>query len=149
MIKKTMFILLVSFLCGNFVFAGELMAPEAINHFNEGVRAQQASNFETAEGHYQKALLINPNSTDLQKFILNNRGVIYAKVGDLEKAEAAFNEALRIDPNYETPKLNLGFIYEKRRSEFESMKYWLKVLNIDLDSVKPKGFVVEEPSQSE
>jgi tetratricopeptide (TPR) repeat protein len=94
-------------------------------------------------------LLVDPYNPDWKKFILNNQGIMYAQQGDLEKAEAAFNEALKIDPEYETAKLNLGFIYEQRRSRLESIEYWLKVLNIDLDKVKPKGFVVEEGQKKE
>ena len=67
-----------------------------------------------------------------------------AEQGFLDEAEEYFNESLKIDPNYLPAQLNLGFIYEKRRSELESIKYWLKVLNIDLDKVKPKGFVIDE-----
>jgi Tfp pilus assembly protein PilF len=74
---------------------------------------------------------------------------MYAQQGDLEKAEAAFNEVLEMDPNYEPAKLNLGFIYEQRRSELESIKYWLGVLKINLDEVKPKGFVIEEGPKTE
>jgi Tfp pilus assembly protein PilF len=76
--------------------------------------------------------------------IVNNRGVMFLTKGDMSGAEECFNNALSIDPNFKPAKLNLGFIYEKRRSELESIKYWLKTLNIDLESVKPKGYILSE-----
>ena len=93
-------------------YAGELVSKEAVNYYNEGVKAQKAANFAAAEISYQKTLLIDPNNTKWQKFILNNWAVMYAQQGDLEKAEAAFNEVLEMDPNYEPAKLILGFIYK-------------------------------------
>ena len=128
-------------------YAGELTSQEAVNYYNEGVKAQKAANFAAADSAYQKVLLLDPYNPEWQKFILNNRAIMYAQQGDLEKAEAAFNEVLTMDPNYQPTKLNLGFIYEQRRSELESIKYWLGVLKINLDEVKPKGFVIEEGLQ--
>jgi len=148
-LKKHFFLVIMLLAFYNLASAGELISKEAVNHYNEGVNAQKASNFDMAEIAYQKTLLLDPYNTNWQKFIINNRGVIYAQLGDLEKAEAAFNEALKIDPNYEPAKLNLGFIYEKRRSKLESIEYWLKILNINLEEAKPKGFVIEEQQKTE
>lgn len=148
-LKKYFFLVIMLLAFYNLTSAGELISKEAVNYYNEGVKAQKASNFDMAEIAYQKTLLLDPYNTNWQKFIINNRGVMYAKLGDLEKAEAAFNEALKIDPNYEPAKLNLGFIYEKRRSKLESIEYWLKILNINLEDAKPKGFVIEEQQKTE
>lgn len=128
-------------------YAGELVAKEAVNYYNEAVKAQKAANFAVADINYQKTLLLDPNNSKWKKFITNNYGVMYAQQGNLEKAEASFNEVLKIDPNYQPAKLNLGYIYEKRRSRLESLEYWLKVLNIDLDQLKPKDFILEENPQ--
>ena len=130
-------------------FAGELISKEAVNYYNEGVKLQKASNFAMADSLYQKTLLVDPYNSKWQKFILNNRGVMKAQQGSIEEAEILFNRSLQIDPEYLPSKLNLGFIYEQRRSELESIKYWLSVLNINLDDIKPKGFVlgeVQEPA---
>jgi len=146
---KRLFLFFALFLCYGLCQAGELISKEAASYYNEGVKAQKASNFGEAEINYQKTLLLDPYNTDWEKFIINNRGIMYAQDGDLKKAEAAFNRALKIDPDYTVPKLNLGFIYEKRRSKLESIEYWLKVLNINLEEVKPKGFIIEEGQQKQ
>jgi len=147
--RKWLFLSVLLFSCYGISQAGELAAKQAVNYYNDAVKDQKACNIAEANANYQKVLLVDPYNPDWKKFILNNQGIMYAQQGDLEKAEAAFNEALKIDPEYETAKLNLGFIYEQRRSRLESIEYWLKVLNIDLDKVKPKGFVVEEGQKKE
>jgi tetratricopeptide (TPR) repeat protein len=123
-------------------FAGELVSKEAVNYYNEGLKLQRGGDFVKADSFYQKALLVDKYDNKWQKYIANNRGVMLAEQGFLEEAEEYFKQALKIDQGYLSPKLNLGFIYEKRRTELESIKYWLKVLNINLDEVKPKGFVL-------
>jgi len=125
-------------------FAGELTSKEAENYYKEGLKLQKASNFVSADSFYQKTLLVDPSSQIWQVFILNNRGVMAAKEGYLEQAEMFFQKALNINPSFMPAKMNLGFIYEKRRSELESLKYWLKVLGIDLDKAKPKGYSLGE-----
>lgn len=126
----------------NFSYAGELVSQEAVNYYNEGVKAQKADNFSAADIAYQKALLLDPYNPKWNKFIINNRGIMYAQSGDLEKAEASFNEVLKIDPNYQPAQFNLGLIYEKRRSRLESLEYWAKVF--ELDKLKPQDFIIEE-----
>ena len=137
------------FLISNFSFAQDLLKPDAIERYNEGVKLQRGSNYEQAEGLYQKALLLDPTSARLQKLVANNRGVIYAKKGKLEKAEKYFKEALKIDPDFKMAKLNLGFIYQGRKSELESLKYWLYALDIDLATLKPKDFCVVEITEGQ
>lgn len=144
---KTIFLALFLFSVYNISCAGDLASKEAENYYKEGVKLQQRGDFREAEINYQKVLIVDPFNSTWQKYIINNRGVMYGQMGDLRMAEQLFNEALAIDPGYETAKLNLGFIYEGRRSELESLKYWIGVLKIDLDSIKPKGFVVEEPKE--
>ena len=136
-------------LFANNVFAGELISKEANNYYNEGVKLQKASNFAMAESLYQKVLYLDPYNTKWQKFILNNRGVMKAQQGSLDEAEMIFKRSLQIDPEYLPARLNLGFIYEQRRSELESIKYWLKVLKINLDDFKPKGYVLGEVQEPE
>jgi len=146
MVKKRAVILLSLFIfifVGE-AFSGELISKEAKGYYEEAVKAQKAGNFALAETNYTKTLLVDPYNTDWQKFILNNRGVMFAQAGDLDESEKLFKQALKIDPHYRTPQLNLGFIFEKRRTELESIKYWLKVLNIDIEKAKPKGLVIED-----
>ncbi|MBM3245556.1 MAG: hypothetical protein FJZ15_07195 [Candidatus Omnitrophica bacterium] len=136
--------LILFLLCSNPSFAGELIGLEAAKYFDEGVKAQKGGELESAIISYHKVLVVDPNNRDWQKYIANNLGVIYAQEGGYRIAEDYFNKALTIDPLFNTAKLNLGFIYDKQRSELESIKYWLKVLNIDLGAIKPKELIVQE-----
>jgi len=107
-----------------------------------GVKAQEGGNFIEAEDCYQKALLMDPSNAVLRKFVMHNRAVMYAKEGDLQKAETAFDALLRVDPNYKTAELNLGIIYDKRKSRLEALEYWAKMFK--LEDEKPKDFAIEK-----
>jgi len=144
MAKKILGFFVASILCYNAVYAGTLLVPEAANYFNAGVRAQKGKNYIEAETNYKKALVIDHISAKWKVLVANNRGVMYAEVGDLEGAEELFNFALELDPNFKPAQQNIEFIVETRRTELESLKYWIKVLNIDLEKAKPKGYVIGE-----
>jgi tetratricopeptide (TPR) repeat protein len=144
MVKRVLFLIFAFLLFLFFRFssaAEDLMRNSAIDYFNEGTNFQKAANFIEAESCYQKALLVGAYDRDLQRLVFNNMGVIYAKRGDFDTAEEFFNQALQIDPNYKLPQLNLGIIYESRRSRLESLEYWAKVF--DFEKLKPKDFVIE------
>lgn len=142
--KKTFSLLFFVLILMANAFASEVISKEAVNYYNQGLELQKISNFEVADSMYEKALILDPTDSKLQKFILNNRGVMLALNGRIDEAELFFNKALQIDKNYLPAKLNLGFIYEQRGNELESIKYWLKVLNINLDKMKPKGYLLED-----
>jgi len=133
-------------LCG-VCFAAGLTAKEAVNYYNKGVEAQRNSNFAEADINYQKTLLVDPNNSMWQKFILNNRGVMYAQVGDPEKAEASFKAALGIDSKYKPAITNLTVIYEKRLNRCQYLEYIAK-LN-EWDKIKPAKLVMSEESAQE
>jgi len=142
--NRRVFILLAIFmLLYSLSYAGEMLADEAINYYNAGVRAQRAGDYETADASYQKALILN-NNDYWRKHITNNYGAIYAIQGDLKKAEELFNEALSMDPNFKPAQLNLGLIYDRKHDKLKAIEYWLKALDINLDELKPKQFVIEE-----
>jgi len=143
MVRNLIFLFLCLLFLGN-AFAGEVMSKEADAYYKEAVRLQQTANFTAADTLYQKILYMDSTNPKWQVFILNNRGAILAQEGDILNAEIFFKKALEINPNFLPAQLNLGFIYEKQRTELESIKYWLKVLNIDLDKVKPQGFILGE-----
>ena len=144
---KGLMVLVLSFLFVGNVFAGELMSKEAEGYYNEALKLQQAGSYADADALYQKILIIDPYNPRWQSHILNNRGAILAQQGDIVNAEALFKKALEINPNYVPAQLNLGFIYDQRRTELESIKYWLSVLNIDLNKIKPKGYVLGEETK--
>ena len=141
--RKILYLAVLLFLICGTCLAGELTSGEAKTFFDQAVSLQKSSNFEEADINYQRVLLFDPYNVNYQKYILNNRGIMFASLGDMDQAEALFKAALSIDPNYKPAQLNLGYIYENRRSRLESLEYWLKVLNINIDEMKPKAFVIE------
>lgn len=139
---RNLICLFFSFLFLVNAFAGELMSKEADAYYDEAVKLQQAYNFEGANALYQKILFIDPSNSKWPVLILNNRGAMLAQQGDIANAEILFLKALEIDPNCLPPKFNLGLIYDKQGKELESIRYWLKALNIDLDKIRSQGFVL-------
>ncbi|MCX5700095.1 MAG: tetratricopeptide repeat protein [Candidatus Omnitrophica bacterium] len=140
--KKVTSLLFFVFLLAGSSFAGELISKEAVKYYNEAVKLQKAHNFDAADILYGKTLLVDPYNTKWQVLVLNNRGVMLAQQGFKKEAEPFFEKAIEIDENYAPAKLNLALIYDERRSELDSIKYWLKALNIDLNKLKPRGFVI-------
>ena len=142
--NKIFFFMFVLFFIFSFhcAYAGELMSNEAVNYYNEGVKAQKARNFAAADVAFQKALLLNPNDPQCFKAALNNRGIIYAQGGDLETAQKIFEDLYKMDPHSRQVRMNLGLIYEKTKTRLESLEYWVKIF--DLEGLKPRVFLIEE-----
>ena len=130
-----------------FCYADALIAKEAVNYYNDAVKAQKAANYELAEMNFNKAILVDPNNIKWQRAFLNNKGIILAKSGDFDSAETMFDQVLAIDPGYAVAKYNLGLVYEKRRSRLESLEYWAKVF--ELDKAIPKNFVTEQVEEKQ
>lgn len=125
----------------NFSYAGELISKEAVNYYNEGVDAQKSGNLDAAGFAYHKSMLLDPNPEYL-KFILNNFGILEANGGNLETAEEIFGRCLSMDQKYRTTRLNLGLIYDIQPDKLKAIEYWLNLFNLDLDTKKPKGFII-------
>jgi tetratricopeptide (TPR) repeat protein len=82
-LRKICFFCFLCVILSHISYAQELTAAEAVNYYNEGVRAQKNGDFDTAMKAYQKALLL---SSYYNKFCLNNQAAIYAQVGDYKRA---------------------------------------------------------------
>ncbi len=149
-IQKWLLLLILLF-CNSISYAGELVAKEGVNYFNAAVEAQKESRYSDAEKNYQKTVLADPANRRWPLLIANNRGVMSMERGDLRTAEKYFLEALQIDPDFMPARINYGFIIDKRGNELESIKYWMKLLNIDLQKLKPKNLILvqEEPVEKE
>jgi tetratricopeptide (TPR) repeat protein len=147
--RKYLFLIFTLLIFYSPVFAEGLTSTEVLDYFNQGVKAQKEGDFFKANTFYQKVLLIEPNNLNYQKYIANNRAVEQMNEGDLDNAEATFNQILKSDPNYKPAQLNLGFIYEMRQDKLKAIEYWLKILNIKLDNLKPKALVLEEQKEEE
>ncbi len=123
-------------------YAQDLLSKEAVTYFNEGVKAQKAGNYIAANTAYQKFLLLYPYDMNYRKIVLNNCGICFARQGNFAMAESAFQAALEIDPNYQSPKLNLGLVYDMQDTR-KAKEYWMKLL----EDFKPKQFVIDELPQ--
>ena len=130
------------------VYAEGVMSKQADTFYDEALKLQEAYNFTGANALYQKILYIDPTNSKWPVLILNNRGVMFAQQDDLVSAELFFLKALEVDPKSIPPKFNLGLIYEKQGKELESIKYWLKASNIDLDKIRPSGYVLGKAQKS-
>ena len=138
-------VMVVLFCCG-LAYAGDLTANEAMSYFNEGVKAQIAEDYNAAKTAYQKVLLIAPSDIKWKKFITNNFGIIFVKQGEFEMAEENFREVLAMDPQYTPAQMNLGLIYEKRKTRLESLEYWVKLFH--LEQMKPQSYLMEGAQQT-
>jgi len=125
----------------NSSYAGEGIAQEAINYYNEGVQAQKENNFFVASTLYQKAILLGPGK-DILKQLLNNYGAMNAKAQEFATAEKLFKQALAVDIHYRPAALNLGLIFDKQQDKLKSMTFWLLAFNIDIDAMKPKKYIL-------
>jgi len=138
--KNGLFLVLFLMLFADFVYAQEGVASrqEAINYYNEGVRAQKKGDYDKAMKEYQMSLML---TSEYKKFILHNEGVMFVNRGDVGQAVQAFQEVLKLDPNYMPAKINLGLIYDMQADRCKSLEYWSNLFN--LERLKPKDFVLE------
>jgi tetratricopeptide (TPR) repeat protein len=143
-LRKVLPLLMVMVLFAGFVYAeGIASREEAYKYYNEGVRAQKNGDYEKANKEYSMAMML---TSKYNKFILHNKGVMYATRGDYASAAAAFKEVLSMDPNYMPARLNLGRIYDIQADKCTALEYWADLLNIE--KAKPKSFIVEEEKSS-
>jgi len=143
-LRKVSVVLLIMVMFSGFVYAeGIASREEAYKYFNEGVKAQKAGDFEKADKEYSMAMML---TSKYNKFILQNRGVMYAMRGDYAQAAEYFKEVLSLDPNYMPARLNLGRIYDIQADKCTSLQYWADLLN--LERAKPKAFIIEQEKKS-
>lgn len=127
-----------------FVFAGELLYQDALERYNNGLKEQQAGRFENAESEYKRALmLMGPQAGQLEKYVLNNAGLMAVHNGDFESAESCFLSALQIDPRYKTAASNLGLLYLRKGDSAKALEVWSKLFNL------PDKFIVEGEKTAE
>jgi len=139
-LRKVLFALLVMVCFSGLVYAeGIASRQEAHKYFNEGVKAQKSGDFEKASKEYSMAMML---TSRYNKYILHNRGVMYAVRGDYANAAAAFKDVLELDPHYMPARLNLGRIYDIQADRCTALEYWANLLNIE--KAKPKSFIIEE-----
>jgi Flp pilus assembly protein TadD len=101
---------------------------DAAQH-NLGVALQELGQFDEAIEHYEKALSINPDNTEL----LISLGFIYQDLGELDEAIEHYEKALSINPDNVRALNNLGVILRDLNQVDDAIKYYKKALAIKPD----------------
>lgn len=92
----------------------------AREHFEKGVRASMAGDYETAIAEYQKTLEYNPQSAETY----NNMGFAYFDMGEYEKAIENQKKALEINPNLPNGYYGLALALEKTGDSEGALENW-------------------------
>ncbi|MCX5706894.1 MAG: tetratricopeptide repeat protein [Candidatus Omnitrophica bacterium] len=98
------------------------LQKEAINYRQEGVKAQDAGDLDSAMKMYQKAVEID----SYYAVAYNDLGVIYEAKGEAERAEESYIKAIRIDPYFLSAYSNLALFYEGKRDLAKAAYCWKK-----------------------
>jgi tetratricopeptide (TPR) repeat protein len=88
----------------------EMIPPEALKLFDQGLRASRKSEHGRAAEHYEKAVGVAPDYAEAW----NNLGGEYRRLNRQEEAEMALRRALALDPQSALARLNLGMLYMGR-----------------------------------
>jgi tetratricopeptide (TPR) repeat protein len=111
-------------------YAGEIVQEQALQYYNEGLKAQKTGDFDNAKTAYQKAIMLAEGARkDIIKAIYNNFGVMYINMDNWEAAAQYFSDALSIDPDYKEANFNLGIFYAKMGEAEKALSYWGKALD--------------------
>src|SRR5687767_11300859 len=81
-----------------------IIAAEAQNAFNQGVKLYKAAKYKDAVAAFNRALKAAPKSDE----IYNNRGLAYFKMGQHESAIKDYDEALKLNPKMTEAYFNRG-----------------------------------------
>lgn len=85
-----------------------------------------------AEGYYNNAVRINPNS----KEALYGLAIYYQDGDELQKAKETYRKLIIVDQQYKDAFYNLGYIYFNEDSLQKALKHFNMATNVDLDFVK-------------
>jgi Tfp pilus assembly protein PilF len=103
--------------------------------------------FDAREFPGNDVLIADALDANSKKVILNTLAIVYAQQGDMKKAESTLTQALKVDPNYRTANVNLALLYDRIQDKDKSLQYWMRALNLGLDKLKPKDFILEERTE--
>lgn len=95
---------------------------QARKYRDEGLKAQDIGDLDTAMKLYQKAIEVDP----LYAVAYNDLGVIYEAKAMLDRAEESYLKAVRIDPYYLSTYTNLALFYEGKRELSKAAYCWKK-----------------------
>jgi tetratricopeptide (TPR) repeat protein len=94
----------------------------ASQYRDQGLRAQQMGDFDTALVYFQKSVDMDPTLA----VTYNDLGVLYEAKGWTDKAKIAYGKAIDLDPMLPSPYYNLGSIYAKEGDYDKAVTYFRK-----------------------
>jgi len=92
-------------------------------------------NFDKAEKHYIKALMLDPTYSTAY----NNLGVIYLKKGEYDLSQQYFDNALKYNPYNVKAMYNMGVTHFRKGDYFKALRCYLKAKKMDEDYVEKRG----------
>lgn len=98
------------------------LSSEALVYRENGYKAQEIGDIDSAITWYQKACQLDANYASPH----NDLGILYETKGWLDRAEMEYRKALAIDPNHERSYTNLALIYERKGDLEKSAFYWMR-----------------------
>lgn len=98
------------------------LETQAREYRDEGIKAQDLGDLDSAMKLFQKAIEIDPAYAVAH----NDLGVIYEAKGMLDRAEESYLKAVRIDPYYLSTYTNLALFYEDKRELGKAAYCWKK-----------------------
>ncbi len=119
-------------------YANELLFPEAVQRYNNGLKKQQDGRYDDAVSEYSTGLMLMGDKAELfEKFVLNNYAVMAVQRGEYDAAEKLLKKAIEIDPDYNIAITNLGLVYMKKGDAAKAVKTWSKIMAF------PSNFMIE------
>jgi tetratricopeptide (TPR) repeat protein len=94
----------------------------ASQYRDQGLKAQQTGDFDTALMYFQKCVEMDPSLA----VTYNDLGVLYEAKGWTDKAKIAYGRAIDLDPMLPSPYYNLGSIYAKEGDFDKAVSYFKK-----------------------
>lgn len=89
--------------------------PEALGHYDRGVKLEQQEDYTGALKAFQEAVRIDPEFA----FAWDNIGICFRKLGQYDSALNAYRKSLTIDPNGLMPLQNIPVVHLYKK-EFEA-----------------------------
>jgi len=114
-----------------------LIAQEDIKHYNEGVKAHNANDYETALESYKKCLSINPKNKDAKTnigIVYYNQSLEYYNKKDYDKSIECSNNALKYDPKNSNIFYMIGVCHKDQKKYTEAIAAYTKAIEM---STKP------------
>jgi len=111
----------ISLLNNRYIYAGSF-SEEAVSYREEGFKAQDIGDIDTAISYYQKAAELDLNYATPH----NDLGILYEAKGLLDRAESEYQKALTIDRSYAKAHTNLALLYERKGELEKAAFHWMK-----------------------